>query len=105
MRECGDAGGYVRGYDYEGVNPLPSLEVVAAGVPLCRSGESGDDCADVDADESGGEDEGMDCCGRVHRTVVDVGDEHQNQSVNALVPTTIYNSSASAYIPYIDEPT
>jgi hypothetical protein len=71
------------------VNPLPSLEVVVAGVPLCRLGASGDDCADVDADESGGEDEGMDCCGRVHRTVVDAGDEHPNQSVEALAPTTI----------------
>lgn len=87
-RECADAGGYVRGCDYERVNLLLGLEVAVAGVPLCQPGESSDDCADVDAEESGGEDEGMGYCGPVHRRVVGAGDGHQNQSVEALVPTT-----------------
>ena len=75
-----DASGCVR--DCEVVNPLPSL---AGVVPLCRPGESSDDCADADADES----EGMDCCERVHKTEVDAGDGHLYQSVGALIPTRI----------------
>lgn len=57
-----------------------------AGVPLFRPDESGDDCGGVDADESVSEGEGMDRCERVHRTVEDAGDGHQNQSVEALEP-------------------
>lgn len=60
------------------MNPLPNLEGVVAGEPVCQPGEWGDGCAGVDADEG----ESM---GRVHRTV-DVGDGHQNQCVEVLEP-------------------